>query len=344
MDLVLGPLMRSLDRLKILSNGKRPTVPHAPYTRDMAHIMSQEFLEEPEKFYFRPEAISKVQVLAERPFHGRLLTEIAFPSPIPTRWPQNNTGYAYHLRINDGREHPAMLMLHGWGRRSLSMELRLVGLGFARHGIETLLMVMPYHLRRAPAGSWSGEYMISGDVVRTAESFQQTVVEARAILPWLRHLSPAIGFFGMSLGGIIGHLLMTVEHFAAGITMIAGGNSAGVTWEGRMTRFVRRDIERAGISREQLEKIWAVTNPTVLAPHNKVRNLLMMAGKFDEIVLPKFTQELWEALGHPRIHWYPCAHYSSIFFLPRIADQAARFFLAHLGDPGRKTIDGQCPV
>ena len=325
MDILLRHLMRSVDRFKILLSGKRPSLPHAPYTWDMAHIMSDKFLEDPELFYFRPAPASDVRVLVERTLRGRRLTEIAFTSPIRTRWPENNTCYAYHLRLNDSQTHPAVIILHGWGRKSLAVELWRVGLGFARHGIESLFLVMRFHLRRAPPGSWSGEYMISGDVVRTAESFQQTVVEVRAILPWLRQFSPTVGFFGMSLGGIIGHLAMMVEPFPAGITMLASGNSAGVTWEGRMTRYVKADIERAGIDRSQLEKIWAITNPTLLARHNKVKNLLMMAGKSDEIVLPKFTLELWEALGCPPLHWYPCAHYSSFFFLGSMVDEAARF-------------------
>ncbi len=329
MHLILRPLMRSVDRFKIFLHGKKPDAPHAPYTRDMAHIMSDRFLNDPELFYFRPAPARDLRVLNERTLRGRRLIEFAFPSPIQTRWPENNVCYGYHLRLNDGKTHPAFLILHGWGRKSLSIEFWRVGLRLARHGIESLFLVMPFHLRRAPPGSWSGEYMVSGDVVRTAESFQQTGVEVRAILPWLRQFSPTIGLLGASLGGIIAHLVMTVEPFPAGVTVLASGNSAGVTWEGRMTRYVRADIERAGIDRPQLEKIWSVTNPTLLARHNRVKNLLMMAGRFDQIVLPKFTLELWEALGRPPLQWYPCAHYSSFFFLGSMIDQAARFLLDH---------------
>lgn len=323
----MRPLMQSVDRLKMLLNSKKPTVPHAPYTREMGHIMDPAFFEDPARFYFRPPR-AEVRILREKKLWSCRLQEMAFRSPIETRWAENNTAYAYYLRPDTSRRHPAFLVLHGWGRKSLWIELRRIGLRLARHGIASLFLVMPFHLRRAPPGSWSGEFMISGDVVRTAECFQQTVVEVRAILPWLRELCPIVGFFGMSLGGIIGHLAMTVEPFDAGVTMLAGGNSAGVTWEGRMTRYVKADIERAGIDRAQLEKIWAVTNPTRLAPQNKVKNVLMMGGRFDEIVPAKFTLELWEALGRPPLQWYPCAHYSSFFFLGSIVDEAAEFLLS----------------
>jgi len=330
MDFVLRPLMRWMDRFKVVLSSKQPTVRHAPYTRDMRHIMSEEFLGDPELFYFRPAPASDVGILSERSLRHRRVREIAFSSPIQTRWPENNICYGYHLQLGDGKSHPAFLILHGWGRKSLEVELWRVGLNLARHGIESLFLVMPFHLRRTPHGSWSGELMISGDVVRTAECFQQTVVEVCAILPWLGRFSPAVGFLGMSLGGIIGHLAMTVEPFRVGVTMLASGNSAGVTWEGRMTTYVKADIERAGIDRSQLERIWAVTNPTLLARHNKVKNLLMMGGKYDEIVPPKFTLELWEALGRPALRWYPCAHYTSFFFLRSMVNEAARFFWGHV--------------
>jgi dienelactone hydrolase len=249
MDLLYRLFTRSVDRFKIRISAKRPAHPHGPYTWEMGHIMSEAFLDDPEKFYYRPDPVTSVRVLNERPFGGRRLLELSFPSPMSTPWPENNTCYAYHLRIHDGQRHPALVILHGWGRRSLEIEFRRIGLGFARHGIESLFLVMPFHLRRAVPGSWSGEYMISGDVVRTAECFRQTVAEVRAILPWLHQHSPTVGFFGMRLGGIIGHLAMTVEPFPVGITLLAGGNSAGVTWEGRMTRYVRADIERAGRQR-----------------------------------------------------------------------------------------------
>ena len=78
MDSLLRPLTRSVDRFKILLDGKKPTVPHGPYTWDMGHVMSGKFLEDPELFYFRPAPASDVRCLRDRTLRGRRLTEIAF--------------------------------------------------------------------------------------------------------------------------------------------------------------------------------------------------------------------------------------------------------------------------
>jgi dienelactone hydrolase len=324
--------MRGVDRGKMLLNGKKPTVPHAPYTREMSHIISDRFLDCPELFYSKPEPARDVRVRKVGRCGPGTLHEIAFPSPLPTRWRENNTCYGYHVRLGTGMGagRPAYVILHGWGRKKLDTELRVVGGRLAREGIESLFLVLPYHLRRAPGGGWSGEYMISGDVVRTAESFQQAVAEVRAILPWLKQYSPQVGLLGLSLGGIIAHLAMAVEPFRVGVSMLSGGNSAGITWHGRLTRHVRADIRRAGIELPELERIWSMTNPTLLARHNRVKNLLLFGAKFDEVVRPEFTLELWEALGRPTLRWVPSAHYSSLFFLPRMVRGAADFLHRHL--------------
>jgi dienelactone hydrolase len=323
---LLKTLTRSIDRIKlILSSKKRSSIRHQPYTRDYSHLTRQEYLEHPELFYRKPPPVNQVRILRTEFVRGFKRSYLTFQSPYQTPYLENNTVYGIYTTVDKpGTADWVLIVLHGWGRPHFRIEKKMC-LTLARHGISSLLLTMPYHQERAPAGSWSGEYMISGDVVRTAESFQQTIAEVQAIIPWLRQKFHRVGIFGMSLGGIIAHLAMTVEPFDAGITLLAGGNSAKIVWEGQMTQYVREDIERAGITLEQLELIWLATNPTNLAPRNRVKNLLMINGQFDEIIPVSYTLELWEALGKPPIKWYPCAHYSSYFFLKRILRDIVEF-------------------
>jgi hypothetical protein len=124
---------------------------------------------------------------------------------------------------------------------------------------------------------------------------------------------------------MMAHLAMAVEAFDAGITIMAGGNNASIIWEGIATRNVKKNIIGAGISREQADHVFQIINPTILAKHNKTRNTLMMNGLYDEVMPTRFTNELWEALGRPKIKWYPCAHVSIIFIMKKVAKDMIQF-------------------
>ena len=87
MDLLYRLFTRSVDRFKIRISAKRPVHAHAPYTWGMGHIMSEAFLDDPEKFYYRLDPATSVHVLNERSLEGRRLLELSFPSPMSTPWP-----------------------------------------------------------------------------------------------------------------------------------------------------------------------------------------------------------------------------------------------------------------
>jgi hypothetical protein len=38
-----------------------------------------------------------------------------------------------------------------------------------------------------------------------------------------------------------------------------------------------------------------------------------------------FTVELWEALGRPKIKWYPCAHVNIVFIMKRVVSDMIQF-------------------
>jgi len=318
---------RLFDRFKIANgSGKRPTRPHAPERCELADLLRPEYLRDPGLFYDVASPVRDVRVLSRERLDGPFEAEtIRFRSNFPLGPACNRTGYAVHTRLPAPRVPIAsMIILPGWGRSHLAVEKRWA-LHFARAGIETLLVVLPFHMQRCPEGFWSGECMISGDVVRTARAFQQTVAEVRGLVPMLQRRTPRVGIFGVSLGGILAHLAMTVHRFDFGVSMIAGGQAAGITWNGILTTYVRRDIQRAGIDLALLDRLWAAASPTRIARHNRTWPILMIAGKFDQVVPSRYAAELWEALGRPAIRWYPCAHYSAVFFLRSMLEEICRF-------------------
>ena len=249
---------------------------------------------------------------------------MTFPSPVQTRYRENNVVYGKLFKPIGKNPLSSMIVLHGWSRPVLTLEERLC-IALSQRSIASLLLTQPYHIQRAPEDSWSGEYALSGDVLRTIDGFRQSILEVRAVIPFLKTYSEKIGLLGISLGGMIAHVIMGLEDLDFGITLLTGGNSAGIVWEGIATRDVKKQIKRAGITREQLSQIWAIIDPARLARHNRVKRILMINGLYDQVVPPKFTLQLWESLGRPPIHWYPCAHISFFFLLKGIVRDVIQF-------------------
>ena len=106
---------------------------------------------------------------------------------------------------------------------------------------------------------------------------------------------------------------------------MTGGNNAGIIWNGIATRYIKRDLIKAEICQETASRVYRVINPTVLAKHNKTKNIMMINGLYDEAIPKRYVLELWEALGRPKIKWYPCGHASMVFFLDNIADDIIQY-------------------
>jgi len=321
---LLKALSTSLDRFYLWWTLQKSRVDHRPSSYDFDAFITGQYLDSPQIFYPKPREIVNVRFGETNRSSEIEVSPLTFTSPVKTRYGENNL--VYGKLFSPARDIPllAIVVLHGWSRPALTLEERLC-LALGQRGIVSLLITLPYHLQRAPEGSWSGEYALSGDVLRTIYGFRQSVQEVRAVIPFLKRYSERVGVLGISLGGMIAHVVMDLEDMDFGVSLLAGGNTAGIVWEGIATRDIRKQIQKAGITREQLNQLWGVIDPARLARHNRVKRILMINGLYDQVIPPKFTLELWESLGRPPIRWYPCAHISFFFFLKRIINDVMHF-------------------
>ncbi len=321
---LLKAFSQSLDRFYLWWTLQKSRVDHRPSSYDFGALVTGQYLDYPQLFYPKPGEIPDIRFVETNRTSEIEVSRVTFASPMETKYGQNNLVYGKLFSPSGATPLSAMVVLHGWSRPALTLEERLC-LALGQRGIVSLLITLPYHVQRAPRGSWSGEYALSGDVLRTIEGFRQSVQEVRAVIPFLKRYSERVGVLGISLGGMIAHIVMDLENTDFGISLLAGGNNAGIVWEGIATRDVRKQIQNAGITRKQLSQIWAIIDPARLARHNRVKKILMINGLYDQVVPPKFTLELWESLGRPPIRWYPCAHISFFLFLKRIINDVMHF-------------------
>jgi len=316
--------MQALDRLYFRIFPGKIRASQKPDSYDFSHLTKKEYLENPELFYSKSDKIPDFTLTGVVDIEGIEIVDVKFPSPVQTKHAENDIVHGLYFKAAGKRDFATVILLHGWGRSNLWKEKK-IAIGLAKNNINCFILKLPYHFERTPEGTWSGEYAITGDILRTVEGTRQLVIEVRTVSTWLRRQVEKVVISGISLGGMMAHLAMAAESFDAGITILAGGNNAGIIWEGIATRSVKDDLINAGFTREQTSHIYQIINPCIMAKHNKTKNLLMINGLYDEVIPGRFTMELWEALGRPRIKWYPCAHVTSVLFVKNIIKDMTRF-------------------
>jgi hypothetical protein len=180
-------------------------------------------------------------------------------------------------------------------------------------GVNVAVPVLPLHGPRR-VGWRGGDGFFSGDFVDTVHAQAQAIWDIRRLIGWLRQEgAPAVGVYGVSLGGYTAALLASVEE---GLDCVIAGIPA--------TDFVRlarshtplllvRAAERAGFSFDRIERLLRVVSPLALAPKVAHERRFLYAGLADRLAAPEQARELWRHWGEPRTLWYHGSHVSFIW-------------------------------
>src|SRR5262249_27558126 len=136
-----------------------------------------------------------------------------------------------------------------------------------------------------------------------------------------------LGIHGTSLGSMIGCLAAEMEPKLTRVSILLGGGAlVEAFYNHPKAASYRQTWERLGGTKEQLVKIFAPLDPITCAANLKDRKVLMVAAKRDEMVPPKATEALWEAMGKPKIVWYDCTHYGAALYYTSIMSQVTEHF------------------
>ena len=205
-----------------------------------------------------------------------------------------------------------MILLHGWLAVRLHMGHFLrQAWWLAQHGVDVWLPRLPFHLERTPAGTFSGNFCLSADMVRNSEALRQAVSETRALEVWLRSQgTPAVGLWGMSLGGWVASLAATLDPGWEAVALWAPVAAPRQTlWEAKLVREIRDAIGRAGIA-PSVQRQWTVNlSPSEHRLLVERQRVLMVGGIYDSVVFPQSLAALSRAWGVD-VYWLPHGHIS----------------------------------
>jgi hypothetical protein len=292
--------------------------------REEVHVARELFrgrgwLEEPAAYHSEPPPLTAV---VSRPARLRRLDyeHISFASeyeprsdePGRQRWlarEANRTGHAWVLR-RPGPPRPWLICIHGYEMGFANIDLlafQAARLHY-RLGVNLLLPVLPLHGPRR-IGRRSGEGFLAGDFLDTVHAEAQAMWDIRRLLTWVRAQdAPAVGVYGLSLGGYNAALLAALDaDLACVIAGIPATDFTRLTWRHGGTLQITY-AEHHGLVHDEVRELLQVVSPLVLQPRAPFLHRYIFAGVADRIVPADQARDLWRHWQQPRIVWYQGAH------------------------------------
>lgn len=302
------------------------TVPSGPALRRIreeietarAQFDAAGWLEKPVRYHETPPALEAPAVRTARTRgieYEHLTAESGYApregEPGRDRWLSyraNATAHAWVVRR--APERPWLVCVHGYQMGTPLIDLS----AFQPHwlcdrlGMNLLLPVLPLHGPRK-AGKRSGDGFLGGEVLDTIHAEAQAMWDLRRWLSWIRAQgAPAVGVYGLSLGGYNASLLSTLdEDLACVIAGIPATDFSRLFFRhGPMLQVLETELN--GIEEHHMQEITRVISPLVLPCRVPREHRYIFGGVADRLVPPDQVRDLWRHWDEPRIEWYQGAH------------------------------------
>jgi hypothetical protein len=133
---------------------------------------------------------------------------------------------------------------------------------FNRIGISALRMTLPYHEERMPPELHRADYLVAPNIGQTLQSLQQSVVDTRAAVRWLKEQGyEQVGLVGTSIGSCVGFFAFTHDmDIDAAVFNHVSGYPADVVWHGLTTYRVRESFDQ-NVTLDELREYWLPISP-----------------------------------------------------------------------------------
>jgi len=291
---------------------------------------------DPAKFYDYPKGIPSYKLEQKEKTKEYEHYSFSYPSALQTDYP-NNTVYLDFYEPKGLERFPAVIFLGhiaGWVPQIEGEFCR----DLASNGIAVLLVQTAYQKDYKFSHTWLEENVKRCGTDGIVQLFRQIVIEARRGIDWLESQPKVekdkIGIMGISLGGIMVPVVAGVDGRPSSMAILLGGGNMGrIIWNSFTMRPYKECLAEEGISSaEELEEKLRIIDPLTFADKAKAKPILMINALFDTTIPHKSTEELWQALGRPKIIWIPSGHYTSLFTMGYAKIKTFQYFYGELVD------------
>ncbi len=251
---------------------------------------------------------------ARRPINVRLPSRYITGSPVVDTILLYYHPATAHPDIAVNGLSPAVILIGSIGDNEHDPLMDKLARSIAARGIACATLDLPYHGGRRPsdkAKDGANDHFTSANASVDAAAVAQSASDVQTTLTWLAQqpgVDPnRLGFVGVSLGAIIGHLAMGLDsRLKAGVLMLGGGDLIDFAKHGVSIQAMRllHPYHNTPADWAALEQV----DPLKYASRNLPRHILMIQGARDFVVPPRDSEELWRALGKPEIQWVDVNH------------------------------------
>lgn len=245
----------------------------------------------------------------------------------------NRTAHAWMVR-HRGRPRPWLICIPGYGMGTPYVDMTAFCVPWLsqRLGLNVLIPVLPFHGPRRLQWT-SGDGFLGSDCLDTIHAEAQAISELRQLIGWLReHEAPAVGVYGLSLGGYTGAVLASFEAKLA--CVIAGIPASDFCRLAQMHTPARilRTAETLGFDWDKVKQIFRVVSPLALRPLVPKDRRFIFGGVEDRIVPEQQVRDLWNHWDRPKTIWYRGSHLS-FYFEREVRDWLRPILRASVCDP-----------
>jgi len=291
------------------------------------HLITEQEKKDPEKLYPITSEVPVINFSSPKNLPLIDIIDGTFPSPIQTPFPENNTNYVRHYRLKNRDSGPTVIMINGlnvdeytyfdwWCWR------------FAAWGLDSVLIDIPYHIRRVPKGSYSGQYLITDDVMWSLLSLKQCFQDIQLLANWLKNQGvESIGTFGVSFGAFMAGLYVcqaeNADFAVMGMPPVDVVDTMSKIHLGQ--QLVEREArgEKTLISDPDIPNVFNMRNMT---PNIDREKIFIAMGIYDRLVSPDLVRETagkWGGL--PWLMEYPTGHINTFVFNLRFVKDVRKF-------------------
>jgi len=224
----------------------------------------------------------------------------------------NRTAGAWVLRHDDHEPRPWLVCLHGFGMGPPFMAFTAFHAAHLHRtlGLNLIGPTLPLHGHRK-AGSFSGDQLLSYDLMNSVHGLTQAVWDIRRLIGWVRDQEPApaaVGVFGVSLGGYTAALLAALE---PSLDLVLAGipvSDFPSLFEAQSPAVIRaRSLEHGILGGPALD-VHRVVAPLAMPSLVARDRRAIFAGMGDRLAPPQQAHNLWRHWDEPRLRWYPGNH------------------------------------